>query len=382
MTTKQKITSFIGGAVIVAGAILVNKAPEKVITHSSHWKIIPSGSYWNYPFVKGDTLVLNGTYGYIGFDHKDSGIITWVNATMTNGFAFKDCKNWHLFGKLGGLQINSHNANPTNTAIDIEGKSGGFEIGGVDIDSAAYFIKFKTDPQYYPNDSSYWTSLNMDGFHFYNFDCNYAKQDGFYLGNTDVDGKIYFKGYGENWWHPVPGSVSNVRIEHGRITNTQRQGIQLSLARTGINFINDCYIENTGFEWSLNHQSTSLYQGAGIALGKYTIVKEIARDTIKNTFLNNLYSYATGKVKITDCVFDSADIVWGVRNPQPNASVLLSAITPISMYKIRNNKIGWSNNGVGIVVYGAKSVISDTGNVIVNSGNFINNSLATFKSTE
>lgn len=335
---------------------------QQEVVHTSHWKVVPPGGYWNYPCTAGDTLYLDGHYTYMSFGKvsgaKDKPIVIMGsgNVIMSNGFNFSDCNYFHITGK-----INIENA--PGTALSISGKSNHFEIDGVNIDTAFYFLWFKTEPADHPCDSSYWHSLNMDDLYVHDCNFNYCNQDGCYISSTDqnadrsvnCNGKIYY---------PLPATVSNIRFERVRMTNAQRTFLQIS-GCSGNNYIKNCYFNNAGFEMNP-------YQGAGIALGGNDIGKfEIAYDTIINTYLNNFYSYASGTVNFHNNLLDSADVVSGKINAKENASVLLSAKN--ATYNFYENQIGWSNNNVQLVVYGSfvNSCFSGLTNIVNATSNKI-----------
>jgi len=361
MTLFKKIAAYTATAALI-GTGTYYAVTSNSIQHTAHWKVVPSGGYWNYPCVAGDTLVLDGTYTYLSFGNvsgkKDSTIVILGqnNPVMSNGFNFQDCNYWHI---TGNILIK----NAAGTAISISGKSNHFEVNGVTVDSAYYFVWFKTEPADHACDSSYWHSMNMDDFYLHDCVFKRAKQDGIYIGSTDqnadravtCNGKTYF---------PLPATVSNIKVKRITITGTPRTGIQISGCTSGNNFIRRCNISNCGNEFNP-------YQGAGAALGGYDKNVDIAYDTIKNTYLNNLYSYGGSTISIHDNVFDSADICYGIKNPQVNASILLSATMPTT-FQLRDNKIGYNNSNTSVVIYGISTYISDS-SYTCNTGLITNN---------
>jgi hypothetical protein len=168
----------------------------------------------------------------------------------------------------------------------------------------------------------------------------------------------------------LPATVSNIRFERVKMTNAQRTFLQIS-GCSGNNFVKNCNFNNAGFE--LNP-----YQGAGLALGGNDVGNyEISYDTIQNTYLNNFYSYASGTINFHDNILDSADVVSGVINPQKNASVLLSVTKLPTTWQVYNNKIGWSNNNVAIVLYGPAE-----SNSCIQAGNVDNYTGKTFSACD
>lgn len=347
MNNNVKKILLSAGILAGAGGLTTMLLQDKyIVQHTAHWKIVPPGGYWNYPCSAGDTLYLNGDYTYMSFGGVNGEpdkpiVVLGDNATLKNGFNFSDCNYWHITGK-----INIKNA--PGTALSISGKSNHFEIDGVNIDTAFYFLWFKTEVGDHPCDSSYWHNMNMDDLYVHDCNFHYARQDGCYIGSTgqnadravNCNGKIYY---------PMPATVSNIRFERVRMTNAQRTFLQIS-GCSGNNYVKNCYFNNCGFEFNP-------YQGAGVALGGNDNGNyEIAYDTIKNTYLNNFYSYASGTINFHHNLLDSADVVSGKINTQQNASVLLRSNG--STYNFYSNKIGWSNNNVSLVVYGDDKTVS------------------------
>jgi hypothetical protein len=337
--------------------------------HTSHYKIMPpnTGS-WGYPVTPGDTVVLSGNYTYIGWSNvsgtKEAPItILGKGANLVNGFSFIDCNYFHITAdSIGALKINSHSADPTNAAIKADGKCNHFEVDHIQIDSAQYFVVWKTEAQDHPTDTTYW-HVNQDDFYLHDFKCNYAKQDGMYFGstNTQANRPVSYQG---KVLYPKPNTVSDIRVEAGTVSNVQRNGIQISNA-SDTNYINHVSFYNCGFEWSLTHDNNaSVHQGVAAAFGGNDRgYFEFGFNTIKLSFLNSFTSYVdSGTLHIHDNIFDSATICKSTdgsysASPSQNANVLVNSSKNL-LLQIWNSQIGYSNNHVALAVYGSGSAVS------------------------
>lgn len=335
----------------------------------SQRKYIPQGSSSSFRLNAGDTGVLHGNYGYQSFsqmygDSLHHIVFTWDTATMKNGFEFHDCKWIDIVGKLGNFTINPHVANSGNVAINIEGKSGHFQISGVITDSCYSSIWFKTEPTLHI-DTSYWSTLVMDGIWISDCVFRHSGFESIYIGSTDqkADRKsLAFDGF---YYFPYPSKVANVQLDRITVDSSIRTGAQVSGLIKSNSYMRNCTFSFCGLSYESNH-------GACFRLGGRSEDFTVSNCSFSNSWLYAVQFQGSGLIKFTKNTVSNATRLGDVINPQKMASVEFDAYGQTT-YIIKNNITGYSNNMIGYVINALPNLLTKTGNVFLNNTGIFQN---------
>lgn len=339
-----------------------------------HKYILTPGSYYN-PVqpLSGDTVYLSkGQYGYVSWG-KISGdslhpiYLTGDSVSMFNGFAFNDCNWWHI---SKGITVQN---NPNTVGVNIDGKSGHFEIDHINFRYIYSAVWFKQEPTL-TTDTSRWSTLVLDGLYWH--DCTVFRTyfEGGYLGSTDQKFDRRCLAFDGNYYYPKPARVANIKIVNVTFDSTERTGLQVS---GGTNVLVDrCTFNVCGLSKESN-------QGACLRYGLNTQKTTTTRCRFSHSWLYAFQSMASDTVKFANNQIDSATVIGKTINPQPMAAVEFDGFIYPTTLIIKNNTIGYSNNGVGTVVTASKEFLTAAGNIFSNNtGSFQNNSGVIFKTAQ
>ena len=328
------------------------------------YEIKQGGNWFEGNYKPGDILhFAAGNYTYFSGANTngtiDNPIICLFDAGVifSNGINLTNCSYWKFDG---GSNKNLVIKNAPGAALSFKGKCNGIEITGVKIDTAYSFLWFKTEVNDF-NTWDYWkkngtggieASFIMEGLTVTNFEFLNGGFDGGYVGSTGqkadrpvtIDGITYY---------PYPAKVSNIKFENGTLNGAARTGIQISGLINGGSYLKNVTIQNCG-------KSQESYQGACFRLGGNSSGGiEIDNCVFDGSHLYAVQSQGGGLIKFTNNTVKNACIVDGITNTEKMAAVEFDTFenTPATL-NISGNKIGPSNNGVSVVIYGnPKSII-------------------------
>ena len=329
--------------------------------HTQHFKDYAPGGYWvtNANLQDGDTLhMIKGVYSYIsGENLTNVTIFPDPGTEMTSGINLRNSSNIHIAGLSANGSHNLYIHNASGIAIEGTGMCNNWEIDGVDEYNVYSWIWWKTEPDDFKIngviDSSYWHIVMSN---LYVHDCNWKKAnfDGGYIGTTDAKAD---RGFVINsiTYYPYPTQVSRIRFKNMVLDTAYRTNLQVSVLLDSVT-LDNVRISNGGINSYLDADGKN--QGANFIIGgsRNSIYATITNSTFKNSNLYNIRTQAGGVIVFKNNTTDSATAVYRIGqgtgiNNQQMASVEFDNPIP-TLLDIENNNIGYSNNNVGIVLYG------------------------------